>query len=79
MLSRRPGIDVYDATGLSVIPALIDLHTHSTSVGDLAAYAAMGVGHVRYAGLDLQSVRATRGFVGASGLGLQIRQLWSNA
>ena len=72
ILSRRPGIDVYDATGLSVIPALIDLHTHSTSVGDLAAYAAMGVGHIRFAGLDLQSVRAARAFIGASGLGVEI-------
>ena len=72
MLSRRPGIDVYDASGLSVIPALIDLHVHSTSVSDLVAYAALGVGHIRYAGVDLQAVHEARHFISASGLGLEI-------
>lgn len=72
VLGRRPGIDVYDAGGLSMIPALIDLHVHSTSINDLVAYAATGVGHIRYAGVDLEAVRGARRFIRTSGLGLEI-------
>jgi hypothetical protein len=56
---------VIEAAGMTAVPALIDLHVHSTRPHDLTAYARAGIRHIRYAGLDLDSVRAARRYVSA--------------
>src|SRR3954470_18273200 len=42
--------------GKSLIPGLIDAHTHSTSDADMQAYIRNGITTIRFAGLDLDSV-----------------------
>ncbi len=67
----QPSADeqVFDASGMTAVPSLIDLHVHSTRRNDLTAYADAGIRHIRYAGLDLDSVRAARRYI-SSGEGL---------
>src|SRR6185437_11998190 len=55
-----PGAEVLDATGLVVVPSLVDIHVHSARESDVAAYAKAGVRHIRFAGVDLATVRAAR-------------------
>jgi hypothetical protein len=57
---------VMEASGLTAVPSLIDLHVHSTRPNDLTAYARAGVRHIRFAGLDLDSVRTARRDIAAS-------------
>lgn len=59
-LQPSPGEQVFDASGMTAVPSMIDLHVHSTRPNDLTAYADAGIRHIRYAGLDLDSVRAAR-------------------
>lgn len=65
-LQPMAGEQTVDAAGLTAVPSLIDLHVHSTRVNDLAAYARAGIRHIRFAGLDLESVRAARRHISAS-------------
>lgn len=55
-----------EASQLTAVPSLIDLHVHSTRLNDLTAYARAGVRHIRYAGVDLDSVRAARRYISAT-------------
>jgi hypothetical protein len=59
-LDPLPNEQTFDAFGLTAVPSLLDLHVHSTRPNDLNAYARAGIRHIRYAGLDLDSVRAAR-------------------
>jgi hypothetical protein len=63
---------IIDASGMTAVPSLVDLHVHSTRTNDLTAYARAGVRHIRYAGVDLDSVRAARRYVSASKAGLGV-------
>src|SRR4051812_26899318 len=43
--------------GKTVIPGLIEAHTHSTFDADMHAYIRNGITTLRFAGLDLETVR----------------------
>ena len=59
-LEPAPGAEVLHATGLIVVPSLVDIHVHSARESDVAAYAKAGVRHIRFAGVDLATVRTAR-------------------
>ena len=63
--SRHPvrdlrGIRVVDAPGKTVVPGLIDLHTHSTFDADMRVYVKNGVTAIRFAGLNQDAVVTLR-------------------
>src|SRR6476646_8992010 len=43
--------------GKTVVPGLIEAHTHSTADADMLAYVKNGITSIRFAGLDLPTVR----------------------
>jgi hypothetical protein len=59
-LQPPPGAATLDATGLVAVPSLVDIHVHSARESDIAAYAKAGIRHIRFAGLDLATVRTAR-------------------
>jgi hypothetical protein len=59
-LKPSPGAAIFDATGLVAVPSLVDIHVHSARESDIAAYAKGGIRHIRFAGLDLATVRTAR-------------------
>jgi imidazolonepropionase-like amidohydrolase len=59
-LQPAPGAEILDATGLVAVPSLVDIHVHSARESDIAAYAKAGIRHIRFAGLDLATVRTAR-------------------
>jgi len=59
-LEPVPGTEILDATGLVAVPSLVDIHVHSARESDIAAYAKAGIRHIRFAGLDVVTVRAAR-------------------
>lgn len=63
---------VIEASAMTAVPSLVDLHVHGTRPNDLAAYARAGVRHIRYAGLDLDSVRTARRYIDATGARLGV-------
>jgi imidazolonepropionase-like amidohydrolase len=54
--------------GKTVIPGLIEAHTHSTSDADMRAYVKNGITSIRFAGVDLPSVRRVRARIEAGEL-----------
>ena len=61
-LTGAPGAEILDAAGLVAVPSLVDIHVHSARESDIAAYAKAGIRHIRFAGLDLATVRTARAF-----------------
>jgi hypothetical protein len=52
--------DVIDGRGRVLMPGLIDLHVHATSLAEMRCYLANGVTTIRYAGIDAASVARVR-------------------
>ncbi|MGH6953501.1 MAG: amidohydrolase family protein [Alphaproteobacteria bacterium] len=59
-LGERPAARTIDATGMTVIPGLIDTHIHSTFDSDMRVYLKNGVTTIRFAGLNQDAVVALR-------------------
>ncbi len=59
-----PGAVAIDATGLTVLPGLIDMHTHLAEGADLGAYLRYGVTSVRHMGATtIEEIRRTKAAV----------------
>lgn len=56
-----PEAEHWQLDGKTIIPGLIDAHTHATFDADLRAYIKNGITTIRYAGLDPSDVRRVRG------------------
>src|SRR4051812_22503400 len=55
-----PGADVVDVSGLTLLPGLMDLHTHVPTPSAMALYVQQGITSVRFAGTALGVVAALR-------------------
>src|SRR5262245_12532393 len=55
-----PDARVLDVAGLTVVPGLIDVHTHPTSPAAMAHYVRAGVTSVRFAGTPLGAAAELR-------------------
>jgi len=59
-LGARSAARTIDATGMTVIPGLIDTHIHSTFDSDMRVYLKNGVTTIRFAGLNQDAVVTLR-------------------
>jgi hypothetical protein len=55
-----PGVEHWRLDGKTIIPGLIEAHTHATADADLRVYIKNGITTIRYAGLDQSNVRRVR-------------------
>ncbi len=67
------GLDGFSArritlTGKTLIPGLIEAHTHAASEADLVCYVKNGVTTIRFAGLDLKTVARLRDRIATGGV-----------
>ena len=55
-----PGVEHWELTGKTIVPGLIEAHTHAIFDADIKAYIKNGVTTIRFAGLDQSQVRRVR-------------------
>ena len=63
-----PGARILDVAGLTVVPGLIDVHTHPTSPAAMAHYVRAGVTSIRFAGTPLGAAADLRRRVASGAL-----------
>ena len=65
---RRPARDHWPLQGKTIIPGLIEAHTHASFDADMRAYVKNGVTTIRFAGLDQGTVERLRSRIDAGEL-----------